>query len=64
MLYPTFFEAASEHLINRDGEMLLEFRTPSRVLALGSKASSLARALGGGKPARLVNTGRYQESQK
>jgi hypothetical protein len=34
------------------------------VLALGSKASSLARALRGGKPERPGNTERYQESQK
>jgi hypothetical protein len=44
--------------------MLLEFRTPSRVHALGSKASSLARALRGGKPEPLGSTERYQESQR
>jgi hypothetical protein len=64
MLDLAFFEAGSEHQIIHDGETLLEFRTPSRVHALGSKASSLARASEGGKSERLGNTERYQVSQR
>jgi hypothetical protein len=64
MLDPTFFEAKLEHQINRDGEKLHEFRTPSRAHALGSKASSLAHASKGDKPEPLGSSGRYPENQR
>jgi hypothetical protein len=64
MLDLTFFEAKLEHQINRDGEKLRGSRTPSHGHALGSKASSLARALKGGKPEPLGNTERYPENQR
>ena len=64
MLDLAFFEAKLEHQINRDGEKLPEFRTPSHVHALGSKASSLGRVSKGDKPEPLGNTGRYPENQR
>jgi len=64
MLAPTSFEAGSEHQIIRDYGMLLEFRTPSRAHASGSKASNLDRASKGDKPALLGNSGRYPKNQR